>query len=59
MLGETLTGDPNPEVRQAAARTLGRLRSEEAFVAFEAAPSDLNFSVRQAVAEALARLQEF
>jgi hypothetical protein len=57
-LGDTLVNDPEPEVRQAAARTLGRMRSEEAFEALKAAGSDLNFSVRQAVAQALDQLED-
>ncbi len=57
-LGETLTGDPDPEVRRAVARTLGRMHSEWALGALEAARYDLDFSVRQAVTAALARLED-
>jgi len=57
-LGQTLVNDPEPEVRKAAARSLGRMRSEEAFEALKAAGSDLNFTVRQAVAQALDQLED-
>ncbi len=49
--------NPDPEVRRTAARTLGRMRSEEALGALDAARFDPDFSVRRAVLAGLARLE--
>jgi HEAT repeat protein/PBS lyase HEAT-like repeat-containing protein len=54
-LASLLASDPDPEVRRASAWALGRLRSEDAQRALEAAASDLDASVQEAAVDALSQ----
>ncbi len=56
-LSSALAGDPDPSVRRQAALRLGRIFSEAAYQALDAAPFDNDVSVRRAVQAGLARLE--
>lgn len=54
-LGGVLTGDPDPQVRREAVRTLATLGTDQARWSLESAALDADQSVRRAVASALAK----
>ena len=57
-LREVMLGDPDAEMRRAAARSLGTIQTQHAFLALVAGESDVDYYVRREAALALARMQE-